>query len=96
MEHFSNKDRLRELRFFSLEKKRLQGYPIAAFWYQKGRYRKEGGRLFSCFSGSRKTGNSFKLRQGRFMLDLRKISFIVKVVRHWHRLPSDVVHAHSM
>ena len=30
------------------------------------------------------------------MLDLRKISFIVKVVRHWHRLPSDVIHALSL
>ena len=47
MEHLSYKVRLRELRLFSLEKRRLQGDPRAAFQYLKGDCKKEGDRLFS-------------------------------------------------
>lgn len=40
------KDRLRELVFFSLEKRRLQGDVTAAFYYVKGAYGKAGEELF--------------------------------------------------
>jgi len=33
---------------------------------------------------------------GRFRLDIRKKSFIVKVVMHWNRLSSNVVDAPSL
>jgi len=42
MEHFSYKDRLKELGLYSLEKKRLQSELIAAFQYLRRSYRKEG------------------------------------------------------
>ena len=35
-------------------------------------------------------------KEGKFRLDIRKISFTVRVVRHWNRLPSDVVNAPSL
>ena len=57
------------------------------FQYLKGRCKKEGDRLFSRVCGDRKMGNGFKLKKGRFRLDIRKKSFTVKVVRHWNRLP---------
>ncbi len=40
--------------------------------------------------------NGFKLKEGRLRLDIRKKSFIVRVLRHWNRLPSVVVDAPSL
>ena len=41
-------------------------------------------------------GNSLKLNEGRFRIDIRKKFFTVRVVRHWNRLPKEAVDAPSL
>lgn len=43
------------------------------------------------------SSKGIKLKDNRFRLDIRKKkSFTARVVRHWHRLPIDVVDALSL
>ena len=89
-------DRLGELGLLSLEQRRLRGDLAVAFWYLKGAQKKAGDRLFSRASCNRTRGNGFKLKEGRFRLDIRKKFFTMRVVEPWPRLPSEVVNAPSL
>lgn len=69
LEHKSDKEQLRELGVFSLEKKRLKGdldNPL------KGDCSQVGIGLFLQATSDRLRENGFKLLQGRFRLAIRK------------------------
>ena len=59
---------------------------FTAFQYLKGVYKREGNQLFK-WVDDKARGNGFKLKEGRFRLDVRGKFLTERVVRCWQRLP---------
>ena len=96
LEYLSYEERLRQLGLFSLERGRLRRELRAPCQYLKGVYRKDGENIFTRACCDRTRSNGFKLREGRFRLDIRKEFFPMRVVKHRHRLPREAVEVPSL
>jgi len=90
LEHLSYEERLKEFGVFSLEKRRLQGHVTAVYWRA---LKKAGEGLITRACSDRTRGYGFKFEEVRCRLDKRKKLFTMRVVRHWKRLPREVVDA---
>ena len=81
--------------WFSLEKRRLRGDLRAPSSPCRGS-RKAGEGLVTRAGSDRTRVNGLKLKEGRLRLGIKKKFFPVRVVRHWNRLPREVVDAPSL
>lgn len=61
--------------------------------FEGGPITKDGKRLFTRAYSDRTRGNSFPLQECKFRLNIRKISFIMRVMKQWNRFSREVVGA---
>ena len=69
---------------------RLQGDLITTFQYLKGDYKKKGKQLFTWVDSDRTRGNGFKLKEGRYRLDVIGEFFTERAARCWNSCPKSL------
>lgn len=90
LEPLPYKDMLRKLGLLSLEKARLCGDLTTTSQSMKGPSGElERDSVRNCSDGTRTNG--YRLKEGKFKLDLRKKFFTMRAVRHWNRFSKEIL-----
>ena len=93
LEYLYYEHRLKKLCLFTLERRMVQR-GLMAFQHLKGTYKLEEDRLFTHSDSDRIKGNVFKLEEGKINLNVRMKVCTQRAVRHWKRLPRELVMPH--
>ena len=92
LEHLPYEERLSNLDLSSLRKTKLKGYLINVYVYLKGgRRQMDESRFFSVVHTIKIRINGLKLEHRMFLTNMWKNSFMIRVMEHWNKLPSEVV-----
>ncbi len=91
LRHVTYEERLRQLKLFSLERKRLQPDLILAFKIFNGEVDLNPSEFFLRPPRAGLRGHTYRLLQGPSRLRRRSGAFSVRVVKFWNRLPAHLV-----
>ncbi len=91
LHHVPYKERLRQLNFFSLERRRLRDDIVLAFKIFKGEVNLNPSDFFIRPPRAGQRGDTCRLLQGPSRLRRRSGYLSVRVVKYWNRLPAHLV-----
>ena len=93
----SYESRLLQCGLTTLETRRLRGDQIEVFKIVNGYEDVDRNYMvFKLKEGSRTRGHKAALVKEQCRLDMRKYSFLQRVINEWHKLPNDCVNASSV
>lgn len=87
---------LRELSLFNLKKRLRTGDLTAIFHYLNGAIEQVEPVSSQRQTHSRSRDHNHKLQQGKFRLDVTRLCFTFRVVKHWKRFPREPVYPLSL
>ena len=82
--------------YLILETGRLRGDQIEVFKIVNGYEDVDRNMFFKLIEGSRTRGHKAALVKEQCRLDMRKYSFLQRVINEWNKLPNDCVNANSV
>ena len=89
-------ERLKRLKLFTLEKRRLRGDLIQVFKYLNKFNNVDHTKLFELHANQRTRNNGRPIKEKRCNTDIGRSFFSNRVVRHWNLLPAEVVDAKTI